>query len=115
MIWNTNIEGDPNRVFVIPDDKMKVYRANLALYKNYYNGANQLRMDSRALSAEVNIMEPNLNNDYFYVYPKSSFKDFLAATHFGIEGFSAGYYDFAGSTTDYWKDYYSVKKFNAWW
>ena len=131
LIWNTNMSGDPNRVFVITDDKMKIYRSNLAMSKNWTNGANQLRLDTRAMSTEYRFMTPNINKDYLHVYPEFSNMDFLGASHFGIEGFAAGYVgskygkdndgleDFysrlPGSTTGYWKSYYSVMTFEPWW
>jgi hypothetical protein len=131
LLWNTEMEGEPNRVFIIQEDKMKSYNASMHLYAGWVNPAAQQLAYSRKVGAEVNTI---IMGDALFIYPQRSWKDIAAAFHFMGEGFAAGYaggrvqmmnikgwqglqnhYNMLPGAEIYWSNYYSVKNFTPWW
>ncbi|MCF8347585.1 MAG: hypothetical protein K9G61_02110, partial [Bacteroidales bacterium] len=126
LLWDTGMEGEPNRVFVISDDKMKGYLAKMNLYASWVNAGYHQLAYSRKVGTEVNTI---ITDDALFIYPKSSWKDITAAIHFMGEGFAAGYlkgsyyqnqgladhYSKLFGASGYWKNYYKAKEFSPWW
>jgi len=127
LLWDTKMEGDPNRVLVFESLGKNQTFADIVKGTD----PSRLLMRMRQASVEYNFGKPNLNSNYLFVTEKTSiWTDLKAAFHFAGEGFVSGYigaksrsknagleshYNMTFTARDYWLDTYSVKTFQPWW
>jgi RHS repeat-associated protein len=130
-IWDTQMKGHPNRVFVIRDEDMRAYEKKLAYAKDV-NSPGILHHWAKRNSILYTIGRIDPNSKTFGTYAKrGTWTDVAAFAHFFAEGASAGrlgggahlrgnlglqnHYEQQFGARAYWSNYYSYKIFKAWW
>jgi hypothetical protein len=115
LLWDTKMEGKPNVVRVVDKDNIDEYYSQLESAKAR-NMPRRLLRWTRRHSTEMNYI---IGKNTVFTYPQGSWKDIFAGFSIMGEGYVSGRRGVPiyqqHSVTNYWKTYYTAKKYQKWW